>query len=104
MSGEDCSIRACRAGLVNFGILFGLYGLTLWLPQIVQAMGFSNLATSLIVALPFVASLPAMSSGDFERQKRRTHLACGAAIVARGCPHSLSPAPHHRMPFFIGCV
>lgn len=28
----------------------------LWLPQIVKAMGFSNLATGFVLALPFVAS------------------------------------------------
>jgi ACS family tartrate transporter-like MFS transporter len=47
-------------GLVNFGILFGIYGVQLWLPQIVQAMGFSNLAIGFVAALPFVAGLPAM--------------------------------------------
>ena len=35
-------------------------GITLWLPLIVQGMGFSNLATSFIVALPFVGAMVAM--------------------------------------------
>jgi len=40
MSGEDCSIRACSRLAWLISGFFRPYGLTLWLPQIVQAMGF----------------------------------------------------------------
>ena len=46
--------------MVNLGAFSGLSGITLWLPLIVQGMGFSNLATSFIVALPFVGAMVAM--------------------------------------------
>ena len=52
--------RVLALGLGHCGLLSGLVGITLWLPQIVQAMGFSNFATGLVVALPFVVSIPAM--------------------------------------------
>jgi ACS family tartrate transporter-like MFS transporter len=47
-------------GLVYLGYAISYYGVQLWLPQIVQAMGFSNLATSFLVALPFAATMIAM--------------------------------------------
>ena len=46
--------------LVLFAILGALYGLLLWLPQIVQAMGFSNREVGFIVALPAGATAAAM--------------------------------------------
>jgi MFS transporter, ACS family, tartrate transporter len=52
--------RVLALGLALSGFGCGLYGLTLWLPQIVQEMGFSNLATGFIVALPYLAGLTAM--------------------------------------------
>jgi len=84
-------VRVIAIGAVNFGILFGLYGTTLWLPQIVQAMGFSISTTSFIVALPFIAAVPAMIvwglSSD-RKQERIWHVAlpllaaAGAFLVA----------------------
>src|SRR5262249_33829921 len=47
-------------GFVYLGYSISYYGVQLWLPQIVQAMGFSNLATSFLVALPFAATMVAM--------------------------------------------
>ena len=47
-------------GLVYLGYAISYYGVQLWLPQIVQAMGFSNLATSFLVVLPFAATMIAM--------------------------------------------
>ena len=37
-----------------------LYGINLWLPQIIHAMGFSNRATGFIAALPYLVSMAAM--------------------------------------------
>jgi ACS family tartrate transporter-like MFS transporter len=49
---------------IAFFIFFAaVYGLALWLPQIVKAMGFSNLATGFVVALCFAACIPAMILG-----------------------------------------
>jgi ACS family tartrate transporter-like MFS transporter len=52
--------RVWALGLVYLGYAISYYGVQLWLPQIVQAMGFSNLATSFLVALPFAATMIAM--------------------------------------------
>jgi ACS family tartrate transporter-like MFS transporter len=52
--------RVLALGLALSGFGCGLYGITLWLPQIVQEMGFSNRTTGFIVALPYLAGLAAM--------------------------------------------
>ena len=46
--------------LPDFSIVIGLYGMGLWMPQMIKALGFSNLQTGFLVALPYVASMIAM--------------------------------------------
>jgi ACS family tartrate transporter-like MFS transporter len=79
--------RVLALGLVNFGLLFSGYGVAFWLPQIVQAMGFSNLATGFVVALPFLVSIPIMvlwgRSSDV-RSERIWHVALPALLAAGG--------------------
>lgn len=74
-------LALCPVGL---GLSFGNYGVGLWLPQIVQGMGFSNLATGFVVALPSIAGMIAMilwgRSSD-KRGERVRHVA-GAALLA----------------------
>jgi ACS family tartrate transporter-like MFS transporter len=41
---------------IYFGIVVGLHGIGYWLPQMVQAMGFSNFAIGVLVALPYAAA------------------------------------------------
>lgn len=41
---------------IYFGVVVGLYGIGYWLPQIVQAMGFSNFEIGLLVAFPYAAA------------------------------------------------
>ena len=41
---------------IYFAIVVGLYGIGYWLPQIVQAMGFSNFEIGFLVALPYAAA------------------------------------------------
>jgi ACS family tartrate transporter-like MFS transporter len=52
--------RVIALGLVLLGNQIGLYGVQLWLPQIVRDMGFSNFATGFVVALCFIAAGIAM--------------------------------------------
>lgn len=52
--------RITALGLVTFGILFGIYGTGLWLPQIVADMGYSPLRTGLLVAVPYSATIAVM--------------------------------------------
>ena len=41
----------------DFAIVFGIYALGFWMPQMVKAMGYSIMETSLIVMIPYTASL-----------------------------------------------
>lgn len=52
--------RVLALGLIYMADQSAAFGARLWLPQIVQAMGFSNLATGFVVALPFVVAMGAM--------------------------------------------
>jgi ACS family tartrate transporter-like MFS transporter len=52
--------RVIALGVVLLGNQIGLYGVQLWLPQIVKDMGFSNLATGFVVALCFIAAMIVM--------------------------------------------
>jgi len=55
-----CDPRLILLGLSGLGSGVALYGINLWLPQIIQSMGFSNRATGFVAALPYMASMAAM--------------------------------------------
>ncbi len=82
-----------------FGIVFGAYGLGLWLPSIVKSMGdFDNGTTGLLVAIPNLCA--ALVMVPWERMARKqgnipaqvgialpiTALALIAAVAAQGTP------------------
>jgi ACS family tartrate transporter-like MFS transporter len=75
-------LALCPVGL---GLSFGNYGVGLWLPQIVKGMGFTNLATGLVVAVPSIAGMIAMilwgRSSD-RHGERVKHVAAAAALAA----------------------
>jgi len=79
--------RVWLLGLVAFGQNCAAYGVQLWLPQIVQAMGFSIRATGFVVALPFWGVMAAMVlcgfSSDVKRERAR-HVAVPFFIAACG--------------------
>lgn len=79
--------RVLLLSLVYLGIVIGLYGIGLWLPQIVKAMGFTNLQVGLIIAVPYLASAGAMllwgRSSD-RRKERVWHVALPALLSAAG--------------------
>jgi ACS family tartrate transporter-like MFS transporter len=71
----------------DFSIVFALYGMNLWLPQIVKAMGYSNIQTGFIVALPYVLAVAAMVALGYSsdrRGERAGHVAFAAALGALG--------------------
>jgi ACS family tartrate transporter-like MFS transporter len=75
-------------GLIIFACQCGSYGLTLWIPQIVQALsGLGTLAVSTISALPYVAASIGMiligRSSD-RSGERPLHIAIPSAIGALG--------------------
>jgi ACS family tartrate transporter-like MFS transporter len=79
--------RIFALALVLFVILGAIYGLLLWLPQIVQAMGFANRAVGFIVALPAGGAAVAMvwwgRSSDVSGE-RVWHLALAMLFSAAG--------------------
>jgi ACS family tartrate transporter-like MFS transporter len=80
-------MRVIALGLAYAGWQFGFYGLGLWLPQIVQAMGFSNFTNGFITALPFLAAIVAMTLWSWSsdaRGERIWHVAIAALISACG--------------------
>jgi len=52
--------RVIICALVQFGFTIGSYGILFWLPQIIQASGVSNLAVTLLTALPYAFATGAM--------------------------------------------
>ena len=79
--------RVIALGLAYAGWQFGFYGLGLWLPQIVQSMGFDNFTNGFITAVPFLAAIVAMqlwSRSSDARGERIWHVAIAALISAAG--------------------
>jgi ACS family tartrate transporter-like MFS transporter len=75
-------------GLILFACQCGSYGLTLWIPQIVQGFsGFSDLTVSMISALPYVAAavgMIAIETSSDRTGERFLHIAIPSAIGALG--------------------
>jgi ACS family tartrate transporter-like MFS transporter len=71
----------------DFSIVFALYGMNLWLPQMIKAMGYTNMQTGFIVALPYVLAMAAMVmlgiSSD-RRGEREGHVAFAAVLGMAG--------------------
>ncbi len=71
----------------DFSIVIGLYGMGLWMPQMIKGLGFSNLETGFLVALPYFVSMVAMVllglSSD-RRGERIWHVAGAAFAAASG--------------------
>jgi ACS family tartrate transporter-like MFS transporter len=71
--------------IVYFGYSAGLYGVNLWLPQIVKGMGVSNLANGFVVALPYIAGAIAMiwwAQHSDRTGERIWHVAWPAILMA----------------------
>jgi ACS family tartrate transporter-like MFS transporter len=66
--------RVLALGLAYFAWNCAGFGITLWLPQIVKAMGFSNSATGLVVGLCYVACIPAMILGGRSSSRRNERI------------------------------
>jgi len=79
--------RVWLLAVPDFGIVIGLYGVTLWLPQIVKGLGFSDVETGFVVAAPYIVSMIAMvalgHSSDM-RGERVWHIAIAAFVGTAG--------------------
>jgi len=71
----------------DFAIVFGIYALGFWMPQMIKAMGYDIKQTSLIVMIPYIASLAILwgigVSSDRTGQ-RALHFILSAVICAAG--------------------
>ncbi|HWU56424.1 MAG TPA: MFS transporter, partial [Rhizomicrobium sp.] len=71
----------------DFSIVIALYGLNLWLPQMIKAMGYSNIETGFVVALPYLLAMGAMVALGYSSDRsgeRAGHVAFGAFAGAAG--------------------
>jgi ACS family tartrate transporter-like MFS transporter len=71
----------------DFSIVIALYGLNLWQPQMIRAMGYSNIETGFIVALPYLLAMGAMVALGWSSDRsgeRGGHVAFGALMGAAG--------------------
>jgi ACS family tartrate transporter-like MFS transporter len=95
LSRDDLPHRDLRAGLLDlriwmlaladFGIILTVYGIGLWLPQMVKALGFDDLQTGFVVAVPYVATMIAMivwARVSDARGERIRHIVQPALIAA----------------------
>ena len=79
--------RVLAIALAGLGRGAALYGATLWLPQIVQAMGFSNLLVGFIVTIPYLASVIAIVLWGYSSDRsgdRIWHVALPTLLAAAG--------------------
>lgn len=71
----------------DFGIVIGLYALGLWMPQMVKAIGYTNMETGWLVALAYFTAIAAMVlwglSSD-RKGERVGHVAIAALAGAAG--------------------
>jgi MFS transporter, ACS family, tartrate transporter len=101
--------RVYALALVALGMQSGLFGIGLWLPQIVQSMGYSAAMTGLMVAPPYLASAAAMilwgRSSD-KKGERYWHHAGAALLGATGLAIAglLTSSNLVLAAFFIGMI
>ncbi len=69
-----------RLSLVYFGLTTGLYGIELWLPQIVKGFGLSNIGVGFVAAIPYLVAVATM--GWWARDSDRTGERFGHVAVA----------------------
>jgi len=71
----------------DFSIVIALYGLNLWQPQMIKALGYTNIETGFIVALPYLLAMGAMVALGWSSDRtgeRPGHVAFGALLGAAG--------------------
>ena len=79
--------RVLAIAFAGLGRGAALYGATLWMPLIVQAMGFSNLLVGFIVPIPYLASVIAILYWGYSSDRsgdRIWHVALPTLLAASG--------------------
>ncbi|MCE4225569.1 MFS transporter [Methylobacterium sp. C25] len=87
-----------RLSLVYFGLTTGLYGIELWLPQIVKGFGLTNIQVGFVSAIPYLLAIATM--GFWARHSDRSgerfgHVAIAcligcAGLVIAGLVHTMA--------------
>jgi len=89
--------RVWLLAIPDFGIVLALYGVNLWLPQIVKGMGFDTVQTGFIAAVPYFAACIVMVlwglSSD-ARRERVWHVAAAAVLGAAGLVGAITFTSH----------
>ena len=90
----------------DFSIVIGLYGMGLWMPQMIKALGFTNLETGFLVALPYVASMIGMVLLGISSDRRGDRVGHVAGAAFAGALGLLGAALFHGPVLVIGsfCV
>ncbi len=79
--------RVWLLALADFGLVTGLYGIGLWLPQMIRGMGSTNFETGFIVAIPYFSSIVGMIAWGYSSDRSREriwHVVVAALIGAAG--------------------
>ena len=79
--------RVLAIAFAGLGRGAALYGATFWLPQIVQAMGYSNLMVGFVVTIPYLASVVALVLWGYSSDRsgdRIWHVALPTLLAAAG--------------------
>jgi ACS family tartrate transporter-like MFS transporter len=89
--------RVYTFGMAYVGMLIGVYGIILWLPQIVKGFGVSNSAVGFIAAIPFAVAIFVQLywTGHSDRSGERIwHTACACFLGGAGLALSAYWADH----------
>lgn len=104
------SLRDPRVPLLGIAAIAGgsaLYATSLWLPQIIQAMGFSNRETGFISALPYIAGMAAMilwGRASDANGERIWHVALAWLFAAAGLALASVTGNHALILFGLICA
>ena len=77
---EIASWQVLRLSLAYFGLTTGLYGIELWLPQIMKGFGLSTVAVGFVTAIPYLLAIATM--GLWARHSDRSGERFGHVAVA----------------------
>ncbi len=82
------SVRVWRLAFIYFAIIMSFYGISLWLPQIVQSFSaMSNLLVGFVSAIPYIGAAIAMviiGKNSDHTGERRLHVTVSAFVGAAG--------------------
>lgn len=88
--GTVSDARVVILSVVSFCFVMGIYGVGMWLPQIVSEFGATSLQTGFLTAIPYAAAVIGMlvwSARSDVRRERRKHISApailsGASLIA----------------------